>query len=175
MDNSPAGRLSRVAALALFLGAPAAALAQPAGAVVFSVDADRGQCIVTRPSPDGGFDVLALGSCAEPAALFLVDEAAKRVRVARDPSLCFSDATGAGAAPFGALVRECSDDTVGQFYAFDGRTGRFRPHDATGAPDDFCYYAARPQRGIALILANLCNLPAVRSRVNAFTRLPGRE
>ncbi len=110
-------------ATAAFLCLTGAALAQsPGNVVVFAIfenpEPHHG-CIVSERNRDGGYDNLVLGRCDSPAARFIFDERAKRIRPAARPNLCVGDTTGAGDAPFDTILRDCRPDGVGQFYTYN--------------------------------------------------------
>jgi hypothetical protein len=160
-----------MAALAATVMATSGAAAQN---VVFAWDETARACISRERSPDGGFDVLALGACDRPAARFTFDERAMRIRAAENPELCLSDATGAGAAPFAVLLRPCADEGVGQFYAYDRASQRLRSVNEENrfGRDSFCQYLG-PQRGNrTAILARPCGDRVMQQAHVSFHMLP---
>ena len=160
-----------LAALAATVLAAGGAAAQP---VVFSWDDGGRACISRERSPDGGHDVLALGPCDRPAARFIFDERAMRIRAADSPDLCLSDATGAGAAPFAVLLRPCADQGIGQFYAYDRGSRRLLSLNEGNRfdRDSFCQYLG-PQRGErTAILARPCSDRAAQTAHVTFYMLP---
>lgn len=146
----PARFIATLTWLAALAALPAAAQApRPPGALVFATDAAQAACVVRQREPNGGYDVLALGSCDSPSALFLFDEAARRIRPAGEAALCLSDTTGAGAAPFALLLRPCAEEGVGQFYTLDRQNNRLLSLNGDNRPDrdSFCAFVGRATAG----------------------------
>ncbi len=165
-------------ATAAFLCLTGAALAQsPGNVVVFAIfenpEPHHG-CIVSERNRDGGYDNLVLGRCDSPAARFIFDERAKRIRPAARPSLCVGDTTGAGDAPFDTILRDCRPDGVGQFYTYN-RGRRLivaLTEDNREERDGYCLYVG-PQRGRrTAILAEPCQHRRPRAAQTAFFITP---
>jgi hypothetical protein len=160
-----------VAIAAVMGGWAGPAAAQGGDQVVFASDASRARCIVAARQPNRDLDVLLAGSCDDPAARFVFDERAKRIRLARDPRQCLNDATGSGDGPWEALVRACADENSGQFYAYDRGASRIVTAGET-VQDGFCYYFAQPQGGRTRVLTNLCDSRGVGAAQRTFVMLP---
>jgi hypothetical protein len=148
---------------ALCLAGPALAQSPPPGsAVVFAVfenpEPHHG-CIVSERDRDGGFDKLVLGRCDSPAARFVLDERAKRIRPANRPNLCMSDTTGAGAAPFDTVLRDCTPDGFGQYYTYNRGQRRIvaLTEDNREERNGFCFYMGPERNRRTPILAEPCN------------------
>lgn len=166
--------LATVAVLCL---SGAAQAQSPGNAVVFAVfenpEPHHG-CIVSERDRDGGYDKLVLGRCDSPAARFVIDERAKRIRPAGRPNLCMSDTTGAGAAPFEAILRDCTPDGFGQYYTYNRGQNRIvaLTEDNREERNAFCFYVG-PQRGRrTAILNEPCNAPRLRTAQIAFFVAP---
>ena len=104
----------------------AAAVAQPApGAqtrvIFFSNTADT-LCLVAKKAEP--FSDVVLGSCSNPNAAFYNDMARRQIRLVSKPSLCLNDNSGGGAAPFFAMIKECADSSIGEFYTYDAARTR---------------------------------------------------
>lgn len=147
----------------VLLAATSATLAQtsrePVVFAVFDEPLPHHGCIARARSTNGGLDELVLGRCDSPAAQFFFDEQAKRIRSASDPTLCWSDPTGSGAAPFSALLRDCKDEGIGQFYSYNRSSKRIVSLNESNREDrdSFCFFAGR-QRGQRIpILTEPCN------------------
>jgi len=153
----------------------AGAAAAPGGPVVFATDDKLQTCITARPDKDGGLDELYFGSCASPAALFVFDDKQNRIRSAKAPKFCMSDVTGAGDAPFASVMRECSDDSFGQFYTYDRRVRRIVSVDSRKPnrpdPDGFCYFA-RGRGARAQIMNTTCKDKPASVSLNTFVMAP---
>ncbi|QCK88467.1 hypothetical protein E8L99_23260 [Phreatobacter aquaticus] len=153
-----------------------AALAQsaPGNAVVFAVfenpEPQHG-CIVSERDRDGGYDKLVIGRCDSPAALFVFDERAKRIRPANRPSLCMGDTTGAGDAPFDAIARDCAPNGLGQFYTYNRGSKRIvaLTEDNREERDGFCLYVGPQRNRREPIYAEPCNSRRLRTaQINFF-------
>jgi hypothetical protein len=156
--------MSRITAFSalLILVTAGTAFGQPRDAVVFALfdnpEPHHG-CIVPTKSQGGGWDELAIGRCDSPAASFVFDEKARRIRSARDPKLCWADTTGAGAAPFNAILRDCTDDGVGQFYTYNKGSKRIVSlnGDNREDADSFCFFMGRQRGQRTPVLSEPCN------------------
>lgn len=177
MEQLPLRRLKQFLATAtLALAWPCAAMAQPGPAPVMFASDETGQsCLVRQRSPDGGHDVLGLERCGTPAARFVFDEQAMRIRPADSPDLCLGDTTGAGAAPFDAVLRPC-DEGLGQSYAFDRRSRRLLSLTEENRFDSrpFCLYLGPDRRGRTPLLARPCSDRVAREGHVNFQMLPAR-
>ena len=169
--------LSRIAPLATFcmLGLSAPAIAQaPQGAVVIASDEALQWCVAAQRSRDGGFDEVWLAPCTSPAARFTVDGRTGRVRSASRPDLCLSDTTGAGDAPFAAIMRPCDDTSFGHFYLYDRGTRQLASIEAsTGrrSRDSLCSFMV-PRGPRTQIMNDLCNERRVRNGHSTFVMAP---
>lgn len=155
-----------------------AALAQaPGNAVVFALfenpEPHHG-CIVTERDRDGGYDKLVQGRCDSPAARFVFDERARRIRPADRPELCMGDTTGAGDAPFDAIARDCEPNGLGQFYTYNRSQRRLVALNEENREerDGYCFYLGRERNRRTPILAEPCNSPRPRAAQIAFYMTP---
>lgn len=170
---------SIISASVAVLALTGTALAQPApgNAVVFAIfenpEPHHG-CIVTERDRDGGYDKLVLGRCDSPAALFVFDERARRIRPANRPNLCMGDTTGAGAAPFDTIVRDCAPNGVGQYYTYNrGRKLMVGlTEDNREERDGFCFYIGPERNRRSAILAEPCNGRRPRAAQTVFYITP---
>jgi len=170
----PALRFASLAALAMLALTGTASAQAPAGPVVIASDETLQWCLATQRSRDGGFDEIWLAPCTSPAARFVIDGRTGRVRSAARPGLCLSDTSGAGAAPFAAVMRECDDTSFGNFYIYDRGSRQLASVEAdTGrrSRDSYCsVIVPRGQR--SQIMNDLCNDRRVRTGHSTFVVAP---
>jgi len=168
---------SATIALLCLTGTAPAQSPPPGNAVVFAIFENPGPhhgCIVTERDRDGGYDNLVLGRCDSPAALFVFDERARRIRPATRPNLCMGDTTGAGDAPFATIARACAPDGVGQFYTYNRGSKRIvaLTEDNREERDGFCMYMGPERNRRTPIFAESCNARRPRAAQNNFFITP---